>query len=123
MTEDDDGSLRGLDAREGDEVVDVALEGDWSRPARTLVAAPVVGDHVETLDASRESRKGSTAVESSVDTDQRGDRIINSTFGDGEPDHGGVDGAQSAGRVRRGHVGNLLAKAGMRANPNRSRGP
>ena len=74
-------------AREREEVADVVRESQGREVARTLVAAPVVGDEVESIGASRESGEGAAAVEPAVNADDRGLGSLDATFGDRESGH------------------------------------
>jgi len=82
VAEDNDRPACTFLSREGEQVLDVQLEGEGLKVSRALVAAPVVGHDVKSVDASSESCEGATTVEAAVHADERRLRHVDSTLRD-----------------------------------------
>lgn len=53
-----------------------------AKVARSLVAAPVVGDDVKVVKSPHEPCEGTSSIERAVDADERGRGMLDTTFGD-----------------------------------------
>jgi hypothetical protein len=84
VAEDNDWNAFVLSACEGEQVLDVELEGERLKVSRTLVAAPVIGHDVKVVDASSEACEGATPVEPAVHADECRFRYVDATFRDRE---------------------------------------